>query len=85
MARPTKPIVFTARAERDGIDGDPNVKPDAALGDASFWGGVIMLGRAQVNNVVSGVNTGEGVVEGFPEQHRPRDLRWRHFAEQLRQ
>ncbi len=62
----TKPIVFTARAERDGIDGDPNVKPDAALGDASFWGGVIMLGRAQVNNVVSGVNTGEGVVEGFP-------------------
>ena len=25
-----------------------------------------MLGRAQVNNIVSGVNTGEGVIEGFP-------------------
>ena len=60
------PIVFTARAERDGIDGDINAKPDPALGDASFWGGVILLGNAQVNNYVGGVNTGVAVIEGFP-------------------
>ena len=58
--------MFTARAERDGIDDDAAIKPDAELGDASFWGGVILLGNAQVNNVVSGVQTGENVIEGFP-------------------
>ena len=63
---PAKPIIFTARAERDGIDDDPNVMPQAELGDASFWGGVILLGNSQVNNVVSGVQTGENVIEGFP-------------------
>jgi hypothetical protein len=61
-----KPIVFTARAERDGIDGDPAIKPDPALGDASYWGGVIMLGNAQVNRFEGGTNTGEAVIEGFP-------------------
>ncbi|MBK1884202.1 hypothetical protein JIN85_17415 [Luteolibacter pohnpeiensis] len=60
------PIVFTARAERDGIDGDPEVKPDPAFGDASFWGGVILLGNAPINNYVGSVNTGEAVIEGFP-------------------
>jgi hypothetical protein len=62
----SQPIVFTARAERDGIDNDPAVLPDPALGDASFWGGVIILGNAQVNNYVGGVNTGTNLIEGFP-------------------
>ena len=62
----TQPIVFTARAERDGIDNDPAVLPDPALGDASFWGGVVILGNAQVNNYVGGVNTGTNLIEGFP-------------------
>jgi hypothetical protein len=61
-----KPIVFTARAERDGIPGSPGEFPDPELGDASFWGGVILLGNAQVNNYVGGVNTGEARIEGFP-------------------
>jgi hypothetical protein len=60
------PIVFTAREERDGIDGNPAVKPDPALGDASYWGGIVLLGNAQVNNYVGGVNTGEARIEGFP-------------------
>ena len=62
----SKPIVFTARAERDGIDGVPGDLPDPALGDASFWGGLILLGNAQVNNYVGGVNTGTNLIEGFP-------------------
>ncbi len=61
-----KPIVFTARAERDGIDGVPGEFPDPAIGDASFWGGLILLGNAQVNNYVGGVNTGTNLIEGFP-------------------
>ncbi|MDP4997145.1 MAG: hypothetical protein NWQ16_13070 [Akkermansiaceae bacterium] len=61
-----KPIVFTARAERDGIAGDPSEKPDPALGDASFWGGVILLGNAQVNKITGSTNDGEARIEGFP-------------------
>ena len=60
------PIVFTARAERDGIDGDPTEFPDPALGDASFWGGLVILGNAQVNKYSGGVNEGQAVIEGFP-------------------
>ncbi|RYD33438.1 MAG: hypothetical protein EOP87_10980, partial [Verrucomicrobiaceae bacterium] len=60
------PIVFTARAERDGIDGNPAEKPDPALGDASFWGGLILLGNAQVNNYAGSTNQGQGRIEGFP-------------------
>jgi trimeric autotransporter adhesin len=65
------PIVFTARVERDGIDDDedpatPNVKPDPNAGDGAFWGGVILLGRAQVNNYSGSTNLGEAVIEGFP-------------------
>ena len=60
------PIVFTARAERDGIDGNPAEKPDPASGDASFWGGLILLGNAQVNNYAGSSNQGAGRIEGFP-------------------
>ncbi len=60
------PIVFTARAERDGIGGVPGDIPDPALGDASFWGGLVILGNAQVNNYVGGANTGIAAIEGFP-------------------
>jgi hypothetical protein len=61
-----EPIVFTAREERDGIDGVLANKPDPAAGNASYWGGVVMLGNAQVNNYVGGVNQGTARIEGFP-------------------
>ncbi|QTN31468.1 hypothetical protein HZ994_03695 [Akkermansiaceae bacterium] len=67
-----KPIVFTAIEERDGgVDGDPSIFPDPALGDASFWGGIIMLGNAQVNRITGSANDGEARIEGFPNSGDP--------------
>lgn len=61
-----RPIVMTAIQERDGIDGNPKDKPDPALGDGAFWGGLVLLGAAPVNYYVGGVNANEHSIEGFP-------------------
>lgn len=56
-----EPIVFTAKAEYDGVALDP------AAGDGGLWGGVIILGNAPVNNYSSPTtNANEGEIEGFP-------------------
>jgi hypothetical protein len=64
---PSAPIVFTALAERDGIDGQP-----ITLEDSGLWGGLIILGNAILNtpdnpiiNPTSPV-IGTFDVEGFP-------------------
>jgi len=60
------PIVMTAIEERDGIAGDPLTKPQPELGDGGFWGGLILLGNAPINNYVSGTNANQKSIEGFP-------------------
>lgn len=68
-----KPIVFTSASQAEflygcDIDGDSftnTFKPDPVL-DGGEWGGVILLGSAQVNNVSGSANTGEKSIEGFP-------------------
>ncbi|MEX1114297.1 MAG: immunoglobulin domain-containing protein [Akkermansiaceae bacterium] len=66
VGTPAKPIVFTAIQERDGLNGNPSVKPDPALGDGGFWGGIVILGRAPINFYVAGTNANENSIEGFP-------------------
>ncbi len=67
-----QPIVFTARAERDGIDDDgdpltPNVP--VTLEDSGLWGGLILLGNARLNKPNDdGKDFGEFKVEGFPTE-----------------
>ena len=61
-----EPIVFTAIEERDGIGGDPQTLPLDPEIDASFWGGLVLLGDAPINYYVGGVSQGENEIEGFP-------------------
>lgn len=61
-----QPIVFTARQERDGLNGNPSTKPNPALGDGGFWGGIVLLGKAPINFYVAGTNANENSIEGFP-------------------
>ena len=70
---PTSPIVFTALAERDGVETAPGVFRDIELTDVSLWGGVILLGEAVVNGpgniVIDPSNTTDPPtfeIEGFP-------------------
>ena len=61
-----KPITFTAIEERDGINGDPELTLDPAQGDGQFWGGIIILGEAPINNYDGTTNLNEDDIEGFP-------------------
>ncbi len=61
-----RPIVFTAKEERDGLDDDGETFPDPAQGDGAFWGGIILLGDAPINFYVGGTNANENSIEGFP-------------------
>jgi hypothetical protein len=66
------PIVFTALAERDGIDDGNGGTRDLTLEDSGLWGGLIILGRAILNTPDNPIiNPGSPVVgtfdvEGFP-------------------
>ncbi|MDA0349410.1 MAG: hypothetical protein O3C20_18615 [Verrucomicrobia bacterium] len=70
---PRAPIVFTALAERDGVETAPGVFRDIEITDVSLWGGVILLGNAVVNGpgniLIDPTNTANPPtfeVEGFP-------------------
>lgn len=67
---PEDPIVFTALAERDGIDddGDPATPTiPVTLEDSGLWGGLVILGNAVLNKPNDdGKDFGEFKVEGFP-------------------
>jgi len=61
-----EPIVFTAIEERDGPGGDPGQLPLDPEFDASYWGGVILLGDAPINYYDGNVQQSENEIEGFP-------------------
>ncbi|MBK1828179.1 hypothetical protein [Haloferula rosea] len=61
-----QPIVFTALEERDGPGGDPGQLPLDPEFDASYWGGVILLGDAPINFYDGNVQQTENEIEGFP-------------------
>lgn len=70
---PTAPIVFTALAERDGVETSPGVFRPIEITDVSLWGGLILLGEAVVNgpgNIIidpsNTTNPPTFEVEGFP-------------------
>ncbi|MCB1121112.1 MAG: T9SS C-terminal target domain-containing protein [Verrucomicrobiae bacterium] len=69
---PSSPIIFTALAERDGVETAPGVFRDIEITDVSLWGGLILLGNAIVNgpdNAIINPNTTNPPtfqVEGFP-------------------
>ena len=70
---PTAPIVFTALAERDGVETSPGVFRPIEITDVSLWGGLILLGEAVVNgpgNILidpsNTTNPPTFEVEGFP-------------------
>lgn len=70
---PSAPIVFTALAERDGVETSPGVFRPIEITDVSLWGGLILLGEAVVNGpgniFVDPTNTTDPPtfeVEGFP-------------------
>ena len=70
---PTAPIVFTALAERDGVETAPGVFRPIEITDVSLWGGLILLGEAVVNGpgniIIDPTNTTNPPtfeVEGFP-------------------
>jgi len=64
------PIVFTALAERDGVDddGDPATPGvPITLEDSGQWGGLVILGNSVLNTAnADGKDFGEFKVEGFP-------------------
>jgi len=65
-----KPIVFTALAERDGLDDGMGGTRELTLTDSGLWGGVILLGNAVLNTPdnpgIGGTTIGEFDIEGFP-------------------
>jgi len=70
---PTAPIVFTALAEREGVETSPGVFRPIEITDVSLWGGLILLGEAVVNgpgNILidpsNTTNPPTFEVEGFP-------------------
>ena len=70
---PTAPIVFTALAERDGVETSPGVFRPIELTDVSLWGGLILLGNGVLNypgNIVldptNTANPPTDFIEGFP-------------------
>lgn len=70
--RADAPIVFTALAERDGIDDGAGGTRELTLEDSGLWGGVIILGRAILNTPDNPIVNptapviGTFDVEGFP-------------------
>jgi hypothetical protein len=62
------PIVFTAKEEYDAkLTVDTSDDLDPSLGDGGFWGGVIILGSAPINNYTGPTtNANESSIEGFP-------------------
>jgi trimeric autotransporter adhesin len=77
---PTKPIVFTALAERDGVALQGGGTRPIELTDVSLWGGVILLGQAILNTPDNPIINptapviGTFKIEGFPAEGGADDI-----------
>jgi hypothetical protein len=66
IGTPHRPIIFTS--EDDDI-ADPDDLPTSGLGSRGLWGGVVLLGRARINNTVNAPQVAPyyDIYEGLPD------------------